>query len=428
MHGDRSPGRGSRASLDAEASDEAALAAAIDAEIRRFEGGLRLSGEYARLTFGSALEAVYAQETRSTQVAVQRLILVMGLAFFVLTLTTDPAFVPDLHWTGVWARLPAIVCTVVTILMVGRLDPRRGGILVLLASVLCFLSLLVIPVLSRAPSAPYAFGTVCLASIYLSLVMTFRLGQAGLCNLVCLPPFLAAIALHPAVAPGAVFAHGLQAVVASLVGLIARYGIERNMRVTYLLRRRESARLSMVSAERERFATLSSLDGLTGLANRGHFDRSLDARLSDPAAGGDGVALIMIDVDHFKRYNDHYGHVAGDACLRTVAGVLMRVVRDGNDVAARFGGEEFAIVLPGATPNEAAGIAQRICSNVSALALPHANRDDGCGVVTVSVGLAHAASARDGTADALIEQADRALYLAKSRGRNRMVSRLPEAA
>jgi diguanylate cyclase (GGDEF)-like protein len=129
------------------------------------------------------------------------------------------------------------------------------------------------------------------------------------------------------------------------------------------------------------------------------------------------VSLAMVDIDHFKLYNDEYGHPAGDECLRRVADALSEQAGPG-DVVARYGGEEFAIVLPGADLRAAWGIAERARDGVAALTEPH--RTSPPGFVTVSVGVAAAQPDEPGSPDQLIAAADHALYVAKRGGRNQV--------
>lgn len=162
--------------------------------------------------------------------------------------------------------------------------------------------------------------------------------------------------------------------------------------------------------ESDRLRELASVDALTALSNRRTFDGAL-AREWERAAGNRApVALLMIDVDHFKRYNDHYGHLAGDACLKAIASILSAVAISEN-CAARFGGEEFALLLPGAADGEAAFLAEGIRRGVEDLGIPHVGA--ACGVVTVSIGLAAMTPARGAGVDVLIAAADAALYVSK---------------
>ncbi|WP_338762821.1 diguanylate cyclase [Massilia sp. METH4] len=159
-------------------------------------------------------------------------------------------------------------------------------------------------------------------------------------------------------------------------------------------------------------------DALTGLANRRSLDERLASEVGRAAREGGSVALVMIDVDFFKRYNDSLGHAAGDDCLRRVAAAIATAVHRPADLAARFGGEEFAIVLPDTDRAGARQVAEAARAAVGALALPHPA--NGKGIVTISAGVA---SFRPGPAESarlLVEAADAALYRAKEEGRDRV--------
>lgn len=191
-----------------------------------------------------------------------------------------------------------------------------------------------------------------------------------------------------------------------------------------------------LSEHRARLEAQLRIDPLTGVANRRALDEAASFQLALAIRGASPLALLMIDVDHFKHYNDHYGHVAGDECLKAVAAALQAHVGRAGELVARYGGEEFAVLLPLSDGRAALALAQRMCTSVRRLKIPHAASTT-ASCVTVSVGVAwlrpqtvaveyartHHAVAEGATAwplmQQLFEQADTALYEAKRQGRNR---------
>ena len=163
----------------------------------------------------------------------------------------------------------------------------------------------------------------------------------------------------------------------------------------------------------------SSLDGLTGIANRRRFDEYLEQEWLRATRDGKRLALILIDIDHFKAYNDSYGHQGGDACLKRVARTLDSELKRAADVAARYGGEEFVIVLPDTDLHGAGMIAGKLRNAVEALHIEHANSKT-AQHVTISLGVASTFPREGGIPAALIELADEALYKAKESGRNQV--------
>jgi diguanylate cyclase (GGDEF)-like protein len=164
----------------------------------------------------------------------------------------------------------------------------------------------------------------------------------------------------------------------------------------------------------------SYVDGLTGIANRRYFDVALDRELRRAQRAKGALSLLLIDIDSFKAYNDHFGHQQGDACLSTVAQALAAKLKRPADVAARYGGEEFAAILPDTSLEQARLHANTIREHVAGLALPHAPSAH-WPMVTLSIGVASFDRDRLHEVPALIEAADKALYAAKRGGRNRVV-------
>ncbi|MCC7633795.1 GGDEF domain-containing protein [Stenotrophomonas rhizophila] len=164
---------------------------------------------------------------------------------------------------------------------------------------------------------------------------------------------------------------------------------------------------------------LARIDSLTGLANRRQFDQALQAEWSRARRNGQGVALLMLDIDHFKTFNDRFGHPLGDACLRAVATALAGCATRGTDVVARYGGEEFAVVVPAASRDGVLALAETMRTAVERLRLPSQDPQRPVSV-TVSIGMARVEAVGGSDPAALVAATDAALYLAKRRGRNQV--------
>jgi two-component system, chemotaxis family, response regulator WspR len=163
---------------------------------------------------------------------------------------------------------------------------------------------------------------------------------------------------------------------------------------------------------------LTNVDGLTGLSNRRYFEEFFETEWRQSMRTGDPISLLMIDIDHFKQYNDTYGHVAGDEVLREVAGAIRGAFSRPKDLAVRIGGEEFVVVLPQTSAYDLPILAQKAVQAVQHLALPHAASPVEARV-TISVGGATATPGQEDPSFSLVEAADRAMYEAKRSGRNR---------
>jgi diguanylate cyclase (GGDEF)-like protein len=165
--------------------------------------------------------------------------------------------------------------------------------------------------------------------------------------------------------------------------------------------------------------SMSFVDGLTGVANRRQFDEALQREWRACLRTGTSLALIMIDIDYFKQFNDTYGHPAGDACLRAIAGILNGEISRSHDLIARYGGEEFVCLLPDINLAGAQIKAEQLRQVVHSLSIPHAASST-APVVTVSVGLALFIPSSELTPEQLVAAADAELYTAKRAGRNRV--------
>ncbi len=169
----------------------------------------------------------------------------------------------------------------------------------------------------------------------------------------------------------------------------------------------------------DQLRAIAMTDGLTGLANRRAFDEELERQWTRVRGDSSQFSLVLLDIDYFKKFNDEYGHLAGDDCLRVVGAAVKSAVREG-DIVARYGGEEIAIILPATDAAEALAVAETVRKAIEGLKVPHAGNPDS-GKVTASLGVATALARAGGAIrmpESLVLSADKALYMAKSEGRN----------
>uniref|UniRef100_B8HNV1 Response regulator receiver modulated diguanylate cyclase n=1 Tax=Cyanothece sp. (strain PCC 7425 / ATCC 29141) TaxID=395961 RepID=B8HNV1_CYAP4 len=193
---------------------------------------------------------------------------------------------------------------------------------------------------------------------------------------------------------------------------------EKNLKLQQEIQERVAAQTALKQANEE-LKKLVAIDGLTGISNRRRFDQYFQQEWSRLAREELSLGLILADLDYFKPYNDSHGHLMGDDCLRTIAQTIGRVLKRPGDLVSRYGGEEFAIVLPNTSADGTFKVAEAIRQQVQSLNLPHNQSPHG--IVTLSLGVAALTPIVGFSPDYLIAIADRALYLAKARGRNQVV-------
>jgi diguanylate cyclase (GGDEF)-like protein len=262
--------------------------------------------------------------------------------------------------------------------------------------------------------------TLMLILIFGLALLRMQFAYALACVVVIIGGAMAALLSLPF--PGSRQAHLIDLmliVFAGLLCLVANYLIERSARGDYVQQRLLEFRQQDLEASNSHLQQLLRSDGLTGIANRRHFDQRLSEEFRRAERGAYPLALLMLDIDAFKQYNDTYGHQAGDETLTKVAQTLAIFARRPGDVAARYGGEEFALILPGSSEAHALAVAEEVVLNVFEQGLPHKSSRVS-DRITVSIGVASAqpgVSIKDPAE--LVANADQALYFAKGAGRNR---------
>ena len=371
-----------------------------------------------RLGFTPELEQLFEWETR---VARARHLIHAGtlaLIFSNLFLIADANLIPDVFDRSVALHVVGSIVYGAVLLYTAMQPPARWretghG----LGTAMGLLGTIGLLHASHAPDRYYLCLAYVLYIVYVNVVLRLRFGWCLAFNIVGTLAALGVV-LGGDVPAGVRDMTALSLLTAGVFSLFASYTIEGGERRGFLLMLDQRLCAEQLAVSNAKLNTLSTTDWLTGVANR----RGLERRLNQlwQAAGPDiTLAMLMIDVDHFKLFNDHRGHPAGDSCLATLAALIGQQLRQDHDVLGRYGGEEFGVLLPGASLAEAIGAAERVRQAVEDLALVH-GANEHCPFVTVSVGVAVASPHQGEAVEQLIAIADQALYEAKQAGRNRV--------
>ncbi len=270
-----------------------------------------------------------------------------------------------------------------------------------------FIGVAVVLVESRAALAgvQILFVGVLLCSVYVYYLVGLLFYEALRANVIIWCSYLA-VGIVSALPEAAVLYNTLVLLIANVVGATVAYSFELEIRTHFL--------------EQRMLAETAARDGLTGLYNRRRFDEHLETVWQLAQREGVTLALLLVDIDFFKRFNDRHGHQAGDECLKAVAAALTRSARRPLDFTARYGGEEFAMILYDPSRQYLQDVASQIHANVAGLGIPHGDSDI-ARAVTVSIGVAYVAPTLERSTAGFVQLADEALYGAKGEGRNRSV-------
>ncbi len=381
-------------------------ALASDTVVPRLPGGL---GQ----PYLASLDRMYRQPTR--------IALALFMLIFDLFLISQAKASPELVPLSAFLRLGLYTPAVLIFLALdrgGRL-PRRPYEFVLLGlAVAPGVMSAIICVHTTSTSSMSDVRATSLILLVVGLIFRMRLPFVGLTAVISCAAYFAGLALTPVIPRAEIPSVVLTELSIAAAVIVFSALLDRRDRLVFLLNLREQIRARTLTQQNRGLREQVDLDALTGLANRRCFDATLAAAWQAALSAAGPVSLIMIDIDHFKRFNDHYGHQQGDTCLRRVARQARRGIRD-DDVIARYGGEEFAVILPGATLSAALRVAERVRAGVAELAMPHEGVAPGT-TVSISLGVASMIPDNNTAANRLIELADRHLYVAKRAGRNRV--------
>lgn len=374
-----------------------------------------------RLRFPGPLERDYQQHHARNQLGSMRLAVTIGIIGLVLSSLIDTLLLPDLA-ADMWRiRLMAlaILCGGLGLSFLPNFLP---GLLQHAQLTNFLVVILVTPLFERfALLLPPPYSHYYHSAIVLVMLVAFVIARLQFYwGLVC--AVIMAIEVN-----GILILHGLELrllvvnnyifLLAGIFSLTGAFLLERADRQHFLLTRLLSIKREDLSSTNSRLQYLTDADALTGIGNRRALDRQLELEWRRCQREQVPLALLLIDADLFKPYNDHLGHPEGDACLRAIGDVLAGFARRSGELAARYGGEEFALLRPNMPVRQATALAEEVLVAIRALNRPHPTSP--YGQVTVSIGIASLVPDGNSTPSDLIQLADGALYQAKHRGRNR---------
>jgi diguanylate cyclase (GGDEF)-like protein len=371
-----------------------------------------LAGGFARMYFPKRLEQLFEHETGNARsrhlVGVGILWIAIGLLYAVLT-PDGPASPLGVGQDAMRLRVVTPILLAVTAAIWWGVRPALRELLMTAANIIAPVSIILVVLVEQRGDVGASRGALTIVFLFITVVVRLRFWYALVaCLVIVAVQLVAPSLLHTPLSGFAPLS-----LVTIAAALTANYTLEREYRSNYLQRvlgRIQGARLAALVGQLQE---LSERDPLTGLANR----RVMDTQLDELYGRKEQFAAIVVDVDSFKAFNDRYGHQIGDDCLRRIGAMLRASLRRTSDRIARMGGEEFAVLLPQTSLEDAYTIAERMRKSVADLRIPHADSPSG-NVVTISAGVAGSSGVT--SPEDLLAEADRALYRAKALGRNRV--------
>ncbi len=374
----------------------------------------QLASGFRWLRFGRRLEEEYQRHHLSMTLLQTRAGLGMGLVLLFALIAVDHYFMPpEYARISNPVRLFVIIPAVLGVLLLSYWQPAQRIIklFTMIAAIVAGLGSLSIGALAADLGTPYYFSGFMTITVYIYFFLGLGFYYATATALTLLFTFVGLSLALQGVTVDLMY-NGLYILFTNFIGIFGAYSLERGRRRSFL----EANLMERVAGQ----------DKLTGLSNRRAFDERYRSAWQKASADEVRLGLLLIDVDHFKEYNDQYGHQAGDRALITVAKMVRAAVRRPTDMAARYGGEEFVVLLTGTTEQYAAKLAEHIRVSILQLGIPH--RVDGRPArLSVSVGVATTQPAADRrSSEGLIQMADEALYAAKAGGRNQVQIAAPD--
>lgn len=375
--------------------------------------------------FHPPMEAAYQEEMAALRVNRALRSGWVAVVLYLVFSVSDPIMLPDAYHKAWLIRLLTAPFLILGIIGTAKLpnlvlrDVASAG-----AIILCSVSLAWIAALSNHPNAAHYHTGIILVALFGNIVLSMRFRAAVIMSIAIMAIYALCLANIRMVDANVRFNIWMVFFAATIISLLANYQMDRDRRAAFFARSREEERNEELSHAVELLKKLSTEDALTQIANRRELDYRLKIEWGRARREGQSLAMILIDIDFFKYYNDHYGHPAGDHCLKQIAATLRTIPQRSSDLVARFGGEEFVVLLPGTTLEDAGYLAKRMRQAILDLNIPHL-ASQVAPMVTASFGVAAIMPLAQDDPAQLLANADAALYRAKENGRNQVAVQAP---
>jgi diguanylate cyclase (GGDEF)-like protein len=373
-----------------------------------------------RLQFPQALETEFQRDYALRYRTHMQLAMLLGCLALLACGVIDPFWMPEAAGR-LWAVRLSVVAPMLALLLLSRgsLGERHMQLIAALASCLAVGGLVGLSINAAEPFNHYYSSAISMVMLVVFVLSRMQFNWGVACAVIMLMTLNAGLFAFSSADLKIITINNFVFGASAIFALVGTFLIERSLRQNYLQSRLLSIQNTDLEGSNLRLQYLTAIDGLTQIANRRSLDMTLTTEWQRALRKREPIGVVMIDVDHFKLFNDTYGHAAGDECLRGVAGALKDFARRPGDLAARYGGEEFVLVLTNATAQQAQIVAERVRDKIVELAIPHQCSSHGS--VTASFGVASMVPGADQTGpEALLLAADQALYRAKESGRNRV--------
>ena len=380
---------------------------------------LRLNRFLRYLRFHDELEASFLEDYHTKSIFQIRVAIVFTIIAYASLHVLDYWLVPEITGSTLIIRYLFVIPILTVILVLSYYDHFKSykQLYLSFGGVTAGLGPILVMAIAGPDVTSHYFVVLIVITMALFSLVKLRFFCATASALVVFSAYIFMIVYTDQAYQVEVISNIIMLVVAILVGMVSSYFIEVHLRREYLLARELEYRTIEVEAANKELQKISTIDSMTGVANRRGFDEFVKREWKRAAREKKQLSIIMADLDFFKAYNDRYGHQAGDNCLRRVAESLVETASRPGDLVARYGGEEFVIVLSDTSSEHAGALAAKALKAVESMKVKHTDSLTSK-YVTISLGVATMMPDQDIPPESLLEAADNALYMAKGNGRN----------